>query len=101
MLKFAGLRHLASHLAQRPLIIRPITILQNGIGKTNDETLCSAISVDLENPNSPVPFCEVNKTNLMDYKFPILKIRYDQNDVVEHAKSGESEKKSIDRSRQP
>lgn len=87
MLKF---RSFGRHLAQKSLNIRTITILQNGNGNTNNETLCSAIRVDLENPNSPVPFCEVNKTNLRNYKFPILKISYDQNDVVEHAKSGES-----------
>lgn len=85
MLKFCGFSNLARHLARKSLNIRTITIHQK-----NNETLCSAIRVDLENPNSPVSFCEVNKTNLKNYQFPILTFSYDQNDVVEHAQSGES-----------
>lgn len=86
MIKFCSFGHLNSHLAKKSLNVRPITILRNK--RIKSEVLSSAISVDFENPNSPVPFREVDRTNLKDYKFPILKIGYDQNDVVQHAESG-------------
>lgn len=78
-------------LVPKSLNHRAITILADGNGRNRNKTLCSAISLDFENDaNSPVPFCEVNKTNLKNYQFPILKIRYNRKDVVEHAKSGKS-----------
>ncbi|XP_031637094.1 peroxisomal multifunctional enzyme type 2-like [Contarinia nasturtii] len=66
---------------------RTLTILADGNGTNNNKVFCSRITLDFENPESPLPLSEVNKTNLKNYQFPVIKISYDRNDVVEHAKS--------------
>lgn len=83
MSKFQHFRQLIS----KPLN-RTVTILADGNGTNANKKLCPAIRLDFVNPSSPVPFCEVNKMNLKNYQFPILKIGYDRKDVVDHAKSG-------------
>lgn len=82
-------------MVPKPLNFRTITILADGNGKNRNRTLCSAINLDFENPDSPVPFPELNKTNLKNYQFPIMKISYNQRDVVEHAKSSKSKFQTI------
>lgn len=89
MLKFRGLRHFVSHFAQKSLNIRTITY-QNLNKKSKKEKLCSASILDLENPKSSQPFFEMNKIDFKNYEFPILRLHYDQSDVVNHALSGES-----------
>lgn len=77
-------------LVPKSFNFRTITILSDGNGKNRNKQLRSTISLDFENPNSPVPFRDINKMNLKNYRFPILKISYNQMAVVEHHKSGKS-----------
>lgn len=86
MLKFGCIKPFAF---QKSLISRTLTILRDGCGENNNKVLCTALTLNMKNPDSPVPFCETNKRNLLKYQFPMFRISYDRNDVVEHAKAGE------------
>lgn len=74
----------------KPLNSRTVTILADGNGKNVNKKMCPAVRFDFENPNSPVSLSQINKLNLMEYQFPSMKISYDREDVVDHAKSSKS-----------
>lgn len=76
-----------SQFVPKTFNFRTITLLADGSGKSINKTLCSAIKFNFDNPKSPVPYSELNKMNFKNYQFPIVKISYDQEDVVEYAKS--------------
>lgn len=84
MWKFRSLRQ----IVHKSINSRTATILANGSGKKNNQIFCHASRFNLENLNSPVSFHEITKENFKDYQFPIIKLSYDREDVINHAKSG-------------
>lgn len=69
-------------------LTRSVMILADGNGKNCNKLLCTELVLDFENDSSPVPYANLVKSTLQQYKFPIIKFSYTKADVVEHAKSG-------------